>query len=157
MENETTPQIEIASPCGTDDNLRLLHDMASLGVTQETLDAASSRQASADPRLPFEPLTDVEWESIAPCLPPDQRQLNTMANREFVNAVLLAMHRGGRWTTYLKTGSQSDAVRRRFGRWAHQKIWQIFEQHLPGLSLTESRKKEFQDIARRAAQLARVV
>lgn len=157
MEKGTPHQIATASRHDTDDNLRLLHDMASLGVTPETLRSAPSRQASDDPRSPFAPMADAEWEIIAPLLPPEPRQMNTMGNREFVNAVLAAMHRGGRWTAYLKTGPQSDAVRRRFGRWAHQGIWQVLEQNLTGLSLPDHRKKEFEAIARRAAQLSRVL
>lgn len=159
MGNGTAHQIATASPRqGRDDELQLLQDaMASLGVTSETIRNAPARQPSDDPRSPFEPLLDTEWEIIALHLPAEPRQINTMGNREFVNAVLAAMHRGGRWTAYLKPGAQSDAVRRRFGRWAHQGIWQDFKMNLPELSLTDGRKKEFEAIARRAEQLARVV
>jgi len=151
MEKGTARQIAIAS----DHSLRLLHDMASLGVTPESLRNTPSCQEPDDPRVAFEPLTDPEWDIIGPLLPPEPRQMNTMNNREFINAVLIAMHRGGRWNAQLKTGSRSDAVRRRFGRWAHQRIWQGLEQHLAGLSLPVGRKKAFEAMARRATQLAR--
>ncbi len=101
-----------------------------------------------------QPLTDSEWELIAQHLPAEVRQANTMCNRDFVDAVLAAMIRG-RWTDHRNRGSQSDAVRRRFGRWASQGIWRQLVLVVSALPISATRKAAFATIGRRSDLLFR--
>ena len=118
---------------------------------------------AADPNRDFEDvspdsalgsLTDSEWQLIAQHLPAEARQANTMCNRDFVDAVLAAMIRG-RWTDHRNRGLQSDAVRRRFGRWASQGIWQQLVVVISALPISATRKAAFATIGRRSALLFR--
>jgi transposase len=129
--------------------------IAASGVTAASLAAAAAADAHAvgEPRA-FEALDDAEWQHIAPLLPNEAPQAATMGNRAFLNAVLKAMQRGGRWTEYPKTGVSSDAVRRRFGRWAHHGVWQRLAATVLDLDLSAERKDAFGTIARRAQTLA---
>lgn len=98
------------------------------------------------------PLSDDEWALIAPHLPAEPPQANAMANRAFLDAVLVAVARGA-WTDHRNRGASSDAVRRRFGRWAQQGVWQRLA--TADLALAPARKAEFANLARRAAMLRR--
>ena len=89
---------------------------------------ASSSEAAA--------LSDEDWGLIAPLLPAEGPQANTMPNRQFLDAVLAAMRRGGAWTSRHTPAAEIEAVRRRFGRWAHQGVFQRLAAALPGLALS---------------------
>lgn len=113
-----------------------------------TGDEAASRSGDAPSEL-----SDAEWQAIAPLLPPEAPQASAMRNRGFVNCVLVVMGRGGRWTDYPKRGPQFDAVRRRFGRWAHQGVWQRLPAELERLGWSAEHRALFANAARRAAML----
>jgi len=98
-------------------------------------------------------LSDAEWAVIAPLLPAESPQAGTMPNRDFVNEVVSAMQRGGTWTTRDKSLAEADAVRRRFGRWAHRGVFQALAVELDGLALSPERKRAFMLAARRAGML----
>jgi transposase len=104
------------------------------------------------PELAGHALSDSEWDLIAPHLPAEPTQANAMINRAFIDAVLIAMARGA-WTDHRKRGASSDAVRRRFGRWAHQGVWQRLA--VADLALDPARKAELATLARRAEILSR--
>ena len=59
-----------------------------------------------------------------------------MGNREFLDAVLEAMHRGGRWSARDIAATRSEAVRRRFARWAHLGVFEGLAAALKGLPLS---------------------
>jgi len=123
------------------------------GVTPESIRSASEVNDSDRRRDAFQTLTDEEWQTMAPLLPAEPTQAKNMCNREFVDAVLKAMYHGGRWTDYPKKGRCSDAVRRRFGRWAHQGVWQQFATDTAPSCLSEKRKADLVLIAERAERL----
>jgi len=130
--------------------------MSALGVTSESIRTAmDERSANSQPHLDFSELSDDEWSPISVLLPVEPPQSNTMGNRQFVNAVLVAMHRGGRWGEYPKKVKNSDAVRRRFGRWSHQGIWQKLAIDLATSALPENRKRQLRAVAERADRLVR--
>lgn len=98
------------------------------------------------------PFNDDEWEVIAPHLPAEPPQANAMGNRAFLDAVLVAMARAA-WTDHRNRGASSDAVRRRFGRWAAQGVWQRLA--AVDLALALARKAELVALAQRAGALRR--
>jgi transposase len=81
-------------------------------------------------------LSDEEWRVLAPLLPAEAPQAKTMNNREFVEAVLDAMRRGGAWVSRQTPAAEIEAVRRRFGRWSHQGVFQNIASALPHLGLS---------------------
>ncbi|MBS0252696.1 MAG: transposase [Proteobacteria bacterium] len=99
-----------------------------------------------------EPLSDCEWDLIGPYLPSEPAQSTAMRNRAFIDAVLIALTRGS-WTDHRDRGAHSDAVRRRFGRWAHQGVWQRLA--AADLGIGPARKAAFATLARRAQILSR--
>ncbi len=101
-----------------------------------------------------QPLSDIEWREISDRLPAEPSQVGTMGNRAFVDAVLLAIARGS-WTDHRNRGQQSDAVRRKFGRWAHQGVWQSLTLSAQEIPMSGERKAEFAKAASRAASLFR--
>jgi transposase len=128
--------------------------MAELGITAETIqDAIDLRQTQNSAPEQFNELSDKEWSIIEPSLPLEPRQSNTLDNRAFLNAVLAAMHRGGRWNDSRVKMPYPDAVRRRFGRWAHLSRWQALVETVTKSDLTNERKAQFKAIADRAARL----
>jgi hypothetical protein len=153
MDIDGKEQIESTS-CGLsrDDMLR------AIGVDPGVIKWPGLNRASdsdlAAVRCELEPLSDLEWTMIAPQLPAEAARGNVMRNRAFVDAVLVAVARGS-WSDHRKRGANSDAVRRRFGRWAHQGAWQRLAAITVDLPLSEARKASFAAIARRAATLAR--
>jgi transposase len=98
-------------------------------------------------------LADEEWQAVAPVLPPEAPQVSTMTNREFLNSVLAAMRRGGTWASPQTPAADIEAVRRRFGRWAHQGVFQALAEALPGLALSKETKRLLTYAGERAAQL----
>jgi len=128
--------------------------MSELGVTSETiLNAMDALPPQSRSRNPFTELSDEEWSTIVPLMPTEPRQSNAIGNREFVNAVLAAMHRGGRWNDYRKNGPYPDAIRRRFGRWAHLSRWQALFDAITNTDLTDERKNQLKAISERAERL----
>lgn len=115
----------------------------------EDLDAEPARgappQASA--------LADEEWQQVAPLLPPEAPQANAMSNRAFLETVLAAMQRGGAWTTRTATTAEIEPVRRRFGRWAHQGVFERLSADLAALQLSPDHKRLLDLACRRAASL----
>ncbi|MBY0558810.1 transposase [Hyphomicrobium sp.] len=103
----------------------------------EPMAAAPSGQALSDP----------EWDLIAPHLSAEPSQAHAMCNRAFLDAVLVAMARGA-WTDPRHRGPSSDAVRRRFGRWAAQGVWQRLA--AANLALAPARKAALLALAQRA-------
>ena len=131
----------------------IVEAMASLGVTPESIQQAAAAQSHFAVREDFQFLEDTEWQVLEALLPLNASQANTMDNRTFVNEVLLAQHRGGRWTKNRKGGPQSDAVRRRFGRWAHLGIWQRVSGQASEGPLGSERKAALKLVADRAERL----
>ncbi|MBS0251312.1 MAG: transposase [Proteobacteria bacterium] len=101
-----------------------------------------------------EGLSDSEWALIAPYLPSEPAQATAMRNRDFVDAVLVAVARGS-WTDRRIPGNTSDAVRRRFGRWAHLEVWRALAAAISQLPLSTERKSAFHVVLRRADMLRR--
>jgi transposase len=102
----------------------------------------------------FVPLTDCEWQALAPLLPPERAQLNAMSNRDFLDAVLQAMARSGRWTARGWSARKSESVRRRFSRWARCGIFQHLAEMLAQLALAGETKRLLALAAQRARRLA---
>lgn len=152
--NDTTDQFAGLGAAALAD-LRLVQGiMSGLGVTSETIQTAiDAHQTQCYSREPFADLSDEEWATIEPALPLESRQANTMGNRDFVNAVLAAMHRGGRWNDQRKNDPYPDAVRRRFGRWAHLNLWQALDEAIADRDLSGERKAQFKAISDRAKRL----
>lgn len=100
-------------------------------------------------------LSDAEWDSLAPLLPPEMRQASSMTNREFLEAVLEAMRYGGRWTSRHTPAKTSESVRRRFGRWAHLGVFQALAAKMEGLALSSEHRRLLTLAGRRAAHLKR--
>jgi len=98
-------------------------------------------------------LGEDEWQTVALVLPPEAPQLSTMTNREFLNGVLAAMRRGGTWASPQTPAADIEAVRRRFGRWAHQGVFQALAEALPSLALSAETKRLLTFAGERAAQL----
>jgi transposase len=98
-------------------------------------------------------LSDEDWCVLAPFLPPDAPQASSMGNREFLEAVLAAMRRGGVWVSRRTPAAEIEAVRRRFGRWSHLGVFQALANALPGLALSPECKRLLAFAGQRAAQL----
>jgi hypothetical protein len=60
-------------------------------------------------------LSDADWDLIAPLLPSEAPQTKSMPNRDFLEAVLTVMRRGGTWASRYTPAADIEAVRRRFG------------------------------------------
>lgn len=137
------------------DDLRLIQEtMAALGVTSESIMSAIERnEAPVVVRGEFVALSDEEWEILKTALPQESPQANTMDNRTFVNAVLEAAERGGRWGDVRKNTPYPDAVRRRFGRWAHLGAWARLASETDNSALSLKRKGEIGSAAAWAERL----
>lgn len=116
------------------------------------IESCNEEAAAADqePRL-----SDAEWQVIAPFLPAEPPQARAMSNRNFLDEVVRAMQRCGTWTTRQKSAQESDAVRRRFGRWAHLEIFQALAEELPRLDLPQALKSALTLAVQRAESLRR--
>ena len=130
----------------------LMDTLASLGVTPESVEACVAADTASHSNE-YRPLEDDEWGILKRFLPREPSQANAMDNRTFVNAVLKATHQGGRWTEYPKKGAHSDAVRRRFGRWAHLETWQRVSDAVNDSELHPVRKAALKLVAQRAQRL----
>lgn len=98
-------------------------------------------------------LSDTEWKLVAPFLPAEAPQAKTMSTRDFLEAVLAAMRRGGAWVSRSTPAAEVEAVRRRFGRWAHQGVFQGLAEALPSLALSPESKRLLALAGERAARL----
>ena len=75
-----------------------------------------------------------------------------MSNRDFLNAVLIAMRRGGAWVSCQAPTAEIEAVRRRFGRWAHAGVFGALADALRDFALSP----ECRRLLSLAAELDRV-
>jgi hypothetical protein len=116
------------------------------------IESCDEEAAAADQEVR---LSDAEWHVIAPFLPAEPPQARAMSNRNFLDEVVRAMQRCGTWTTRQKSAQESDAVRRRFGRWAHLGVFQVLEEQLPSLDLPGKLKSALTLAAQRAESLRR--
>ena len=130
-----------------------------LGIDPETIvwPAAPGVEEVADEGLSLPGdvgcLSDEEWALLAPFLPLEAPQVSAMGNRSFLDAVLAAMQRGGAWTSRATTSAEIEAVRRRFGRWAHQGTFQALREALPRLDVSPEHQRLLGLAAQRAASL----
>jgi transposase len=116
---------------------------------------AAAPDLTVDLPTDFAPLTELEWQTLAPLLPPDRSQLNVMGNRNFLNAVLETMARCGRWVARDWSPRKSEGVRRRFSRWAKLGVFQRLAEMLPELALVPETKRLLALAAHRARRLDR--
>ena len=120
--------IAAAAPNASDREAMRRAALLALGIDPATVvwpseDVLRDAEPAVQPPEPAE-LSDAEWQVIAPFLPPEAPQANAMSNRAFLDAVIAAMRRGGAWTSRHTPAPEIEAVRRRFGRWAHQGVFQ---------------------------------
>ena len=115
-------------------------------------DVLKDAEPAAEPPEPAE-LSDGEWLVIVPFLPPGAPQANAMSNRAFLDAVIAVMRRGGAWTSRYTPAREIEAVRRRFGRWAHLGIFQALTDALTDLDLPPERKRLLALAGQRAAHV----
>jgi transposase len=100
-------------------------------------------------------LTDDEWEILQAFLPPEAPQMNAMSQRTFLDAVLWQADTGQSWTSLPMIYGSAEAVRRRFGRWAHEGHWQCLAEALAATTISKRRLRLFQALAMRSEQLSR--
>jgi hypothetical protein len=132
--------------------------LRALGVDPSTVAWRSARGESGPPDEQASigddiVLSDAAWDKVAPLLPTEAPQASAMPNRVFLEAVLAAMQRGGAWTTRAAPTADIEAVRRRFGRWAHQGIFQALADALPRLAVDPEHARLIALAGRRAACL----
>ena len=129
---------------------------AALGVDFSTLPRSlrepTSQVANAlPPAIPLA-LSDEEWGILVEHLPAEPAQADALGNRAFVDAVLWTVIKGKSWT-HLGQISH-EAVRRKFGRWANDGIWQhLYEAVVVQSELCPERLAQLQRIAERAERL----
>ena len=131
--------------------------LLALGIDPATVvwpgeDVLRDAEPAAQPPEPAG-LSDRDWQLIGPLLPPEAPQANAMSNRAFLDAVLAAMRRGGAWTSRHTPAAEIEAVRRRFGRWAHLGVFQALADGLTDLDLPPERKRLLALAGQRAANL----
>jgi transposase len=149
----------VHAPRSDDDQLRRVLD--ALGIDPATLVWPAER-AATPPRDPVHSpvvsiasasLSEEEWRALSPHLPAEAPQARSMHNRAFLESVLAAMQRGGAWTSPTTPSATIEAVRRRFGRWAHLGAFETLAAALPALPLTPEVKRQLSLACRRAAGL----
>jgi hypothetical protein len=97
-------------------------------------------------------LSDAEWALLAPLLPIEAPQAKAMSNRDFVNAVLEALRRGT-WVSRRARAANIESVRRRFGRWSHQEVFQRMAAAVSRLDLPPETKRLLALAGQRAVRL----
>jgi len=107
--------------------------------------------ASGDTEVEWN-LRDEDWRVLEPLLPAEAPQVQTMSNREFLSAVLEAMRRNG-WSSRSTPATAIEAVRRRFGRWAHQGVFEAIGAALTSLDLAPETKRLLALACRRAGRI----
>lgn len=99
-------------------------------------------------------LDDAEWAAIlaSGALPSEPSQAEAMDNRTFVEAVLSVVGRKYPWTLLDAHGLSSEAVRKKFARYAKKGVWQTLASRVE--TLTAQRNAELQVTARRGGRAA---
>jgi transposase len=153
---------------GEDNDNKTVRDAAAraLGIEPELIAWSLVAEPTGDDRLPehapattpdlitdVAPLTDSEWQALAPLLPRERCQGNVMSNRDFLDALLQVMARRGRWNARDCPARISEAVRRRFSRWAQAGAFESLEKMLCDLDVAPQTKRLLAGAARRARQL----
>jgi transposase len=88
-------------------------------------------------------LADAEWAMLAPLLPPEPPQADTLDNRAVLDQVIWVIE------------GTHEAVRRKFGRWAHAGVWQRLHADASAAgALHPQRLMHLKRIAQRAETLA---
>ena len=127
--------------------------LLALGIDPEMVVFPDSRE-EGDPS-PSQPaaleLEDDEWELISRYLPAEASQAHTLSNRAFLNAVLWLFARGRYWTQIAQ--DRGEAVRKRYARWAHARVWQDLYEAIKGAGLSPAREAQLQAMAERARRL----
>lgn len=102
-------------------------------------------------------LDDTEWASIerADVLPSEPPQAEAMGNREVLEAVITAVARNRAWTILDELGVSSEAVRKKFARFARRGIWQALADKAETIDLPSERRADLKAIGRRACMLGR--
>jgi len=140
------------------DQIALFEACKGLGIDVETLPrslrepGALAVELVAPRELPLT-LSDAEWVAMEPHIPREPSQADTLGNRAFVDAVLLTIVKGKGWT-HLGQVSH-EAVRRKFGRWANDGIWQALSRAFDSSEMSSERRSQFQRIAERAERQRR--
>ena len=128
-----------------------------LGIAIDTLPRHLRTRVDDDgsqPRAEDIPLalTDAEWAILAPLLPAEPPQAEALDNRAVLDKVIWVIAKGRRWTAL---ATAHEAVRRKFGRWAHAGVWQQLYADAAGIgALHPQRLLRLQRIAQRAVALA---
>ena len=128
-----------------------------LGIAMETLPRhlrAPAADDAAQPRAEDIPLalTDAEWAILSPLLPAEPPQAEALDNRAVLDKVIWVIAKGRRWSAL---NAAHEAVRRKFGRWAHAGIWQQLHADADAAgALHPQRRLHLQRIAQRAETLA---
>jgi transposase len=123
-----------------------------LGVAFETLPRGIREPISAETpsqrgsEMALE-LSDSEWALLAPLLPPEPPQAETLENRQVLNNVIWVVAKAKGWTDL---GEPHEAIRRRFGRWAHAGVWQRLFEGVAHSELSSERLRQLQRISERA-------
>jgi len=105
---------------------------------------------------PLVRLNDAEWNAIlaSGVLPSEPPQADAMDNRTFVEAVLSVVGRKYPWTILDIHGLSSEAVRKKFTRYAKKGVWQTLAARVGPQALTAARSAELQVAARRLGRAA---
>ena len=134
--------------------------LVALGIDAATIvwpkleaDATDARAKTVESLACAPMLDDAAWQLLMPLLPAEAPQASAMTNREFLDAVLAAMQRGGAWTSRATPTAEIEPVRRRFGRWAHAGVFEVLAEGLPDLALAADHKRLLALAGRRAASL----
>ena len=128
-----------------------------LGIAVDTLPRhlrAPVVDDAAQPRAEDIPLalTDAEWAILAPLLPAEPPQAETLSQREVLDKVIWVIAKGRRWTAL---DAAHEAVRRKFGRWAHAGVWQQLQADADAAgALHPQRLLHLKRIAQRAEALS---
>lgn len=97
-------------------------------------------------------LTDTEWAILAPLLPAEPPQAEALSQRAVLDKVIWVIAKGRRWTAL---DAAHEAVRRKFGRWAHAGVWQqLYAGAETAGALHPQRRLHLQRIAQRAEILS---
>lgn len=143
-----------------EDTIKAQRDAAliAIGIDPETVVWPESTDLSGKEAAEHDPVSHIreeDWLIIAPQLPAEPPQVRAMSNREFFEEVLRAMQRRGVWTTRQRTAAETEAIRRRFGRWSHLGVFQDLEAKLESADLPRELKSAIALAAKRAESLRR--
>jgi len=72
----------------------------------------------------FEPLTDEQWDYIAPLLPPHAKEGKPRADdRQTINAILYVLKTGVPWNDLPEEYGDDSTANRRLIRWEREGVW----------------------------------